>query len=60
MNTYEIKASSLDKGLSLVYDRLLTEYGDNKTFRVQLRSVEIMTNCTTVFVYIFDVTNLGD
>lgn len=58
MNTFEIKASSFDRALGLVYDRLLNEYGDHLIFRVSLRSVEITTNCTTVFVYIFDVTEI--
>lgn len=56
---YEIQASSIDKAIQVIYDRLLVEFGEHKTFSVQLMNIEITTTCTTCFSYNFEVTDLN-
>lgn len=58
MITLQMKTSSLERAIGMVYDRLRSDYGDHRVFRAQFRSVEIVTNCIEVFTYIFDVTEV--
>lgn len=51
----EIKTSSVDKAIDLVYDQLRAEYGEHLVFEVKLESVTLTTNCLEVHVYNFDV-----
>lgn len=58
MDTYqsfEISASSLDNAISIVHDRLEKQTTSIVPYRIQIKSVEMLINSESPFLYRIDV-----